>query len=109
MQELDLFYNRIIYREDISWKTCSLIPADNYMFKVNNKNTRTRCEIRSKLTIKTPERRQWRCSSVFIVNFETLLVHLKETIEIRVDDLLQLIKTNEKFLTWESRFQVHPS
>ena len=33
------------------------IPAGNYMFKVNNRNTRTRCEICSKLTIKTPERR----------------------------------------------------
>ena len=33
------------------------IPAGNYMFKINNKNTRTRCEICSKLTIKTPERR----------------------------------------------------
>ena len=28
------------------------------MFKVNNKDTRTRCEIYSKLR-KTPERRQW--------------------------------------------------
>ena len=47
------------------------ISADNYMFKVNNRNTaRTRCEICSNLTIKTPERRQWRCSGVFIVNFE---------------------------------------
>ena len=27
------------------------------MFKVNNRNTRTRCEICPKLTIKTPERR----------------------------------------------------
>ena len=35
----------------------SYIPAGNYMFKVNNRNTRTRCEICSKLTIKTPERR----------------------------------------------------
>ena len=32
-------------------------PAGNYMFKVNNRNTRTMCEICSKLTIKTPERR----------------------------------------------------
>ena len=32
-------------------------PAGNYMFQVNNRNTRTRCEICSKLTIKTPERR----------------------------------------------------
>ena len=33
-------------------------PADIYMFKVNNRNTRTKCEICSKLIIKTPERRQ---------------------------------------------------
>ena len=32
-------------------------PAGNYMFKVNNRNSRTRCELCSKLTIKTPERR----------------------------------------------------
>ena len=31
------------------------IPTGNYMFKVNNRNTRTRYEICSKLTIKTPE------------------------------------------------------
>ena len=46
------------------------IPAGIYLFKVNNRNTRTRCEICSKLTINTPERRQWRRSGVFIVNFE---------------------------------------
>ena len=45
-------------------------PAGIYLLKVNNRNTRTRCEICSKLTIKTPERRQWRRSGVFIVNFE---------------------------------------
>ena len=33
--------------------------AGIYLFKVNNRNIRTRCEICSKLTIKTPERRQW--------------------------------------------------
>ena len=32
--------------------------AGNYMFKVNNRHTRTRCEVSSKLTIKTPERRK---------------------------------------------------
>ena len=46
----------------------NIYPAGNYTFKVNNKNTRTRCEICSKLTIKRPER--WRHSGVFIVNFE---------------------------------------
>ena len=45
-------------------------PAGIYLFKVNNRNTKARCEICSKLTIKTPERRHWRCSGFFIVNFE---------------------------------------
>ena len=40
-------------------------PAEIYMFKVNKRNTRTRCEICSKLTIKTPEQRR-----VFTANFE---------------------------------------
>ena len=39
------------------------------MFKVNYRNFRTR-EICSNLTVKTLERRQWRRSGVFIVNFE---------------------------------------
>ena len=38
--------------------------------QVKNRNTKTRCEICSKLTIKTPERWYWRRSDVFIVNFE---------------------------------------
>ena len=46
------------------------IPAGNYMSKVSNRNTGTRCEICPKLTIKTPEGRNWRRSGVFIVNFE---------------------------------------
>ena len=32
-------------------------PVEIYLFKVNNRNTRTTCEICSKLTKKTPERR----------------------------------------------------
>ena len=32
-------------------------PAGIYMFKANNRNTRTRCKICTKLTLKTPERR----------------------------------------------------
>ena len=34
-----------------------LVSAGIYLLKVNNKNTRTRYEIYSKLTIKTPEER----------------------------------------------------
>ena len=33
------------------------LPAGIYLLKVNNRSTRTTCEICSKLTIKTPERR----------------------------------------------------
>ena len=35
-----------------------------YLFEINNGNTRTMCESCSKLTIKTPERRHYRRSSV---------------------------------------------
>ena len=54
------------------WINKSPNPIGNYIFKVNNRNTRTRYEICSKFTIKTPERCQWRrrCSGVFTVNFE---------------------------------------
>ena len=46
------------------------IEAGIYLLKVNNRNTRTRCEIFSKFTIKIPQRRQWRLSGIFIVSFE---------------------------------------
>ena len=55
------------------------ITAGIYRLKINNRNSRTRREICSKLTIKTPERRHSRRStystpsskvSIFIVNFE---------------------------------------
>ena len=48
----------------------NLNPASIYLLKVNNRNTRTRCEIYSKLITKTQERRHWRLSGVFIANFE---------------------------------------
>ena len=40
---------------------------------MNNRNTRERCEICLKITIKTPERHQLCCSGVFIFNFEHIL------------------------------------
>ena len=45
----------------------SKFPAGIYLLKVSNRNARTRGELCSVLTIKTPER--WRRSGVF-VNFE---------------------------------------
>ena len=40
------------------------------IYLANERNTRKRCQICSKLTIKTPERRQQHRSDNFIVNFE---------------------------------------
>ena len=48
----------------------TIYPAGNYLFKFKNRNSRTRCEMYSKLTIKTLERRHWRSSGFFIVKFE---------------------------------------
>ena len=48
----------------------NLNPAGFYLFKVNNRNTRTRCELSSKLKMKTQERNEWRHSGVVNVNFE---------------------------------------
>ena len=45
------------------------LPANIYLFKFNG-NTRKRCKICSKWTIKTPEQRQWRRSGGLIFNFE---------------------------------------
>ena len=42
------------------------------MFKINNRNTRTRRELRSKLTIETPDISP-NISSVSIVNFEHVI------------------------------------
>ena len=49
-----------------------MIPANSYLLKVNNRNTRTRREIYSKLKIKTPDDVAVFSVNVavFIVNFE---------------------------------------
>ena len=48
----------------------SVFPAGIYLPKVINGNTKTKCEICSDLTIKTPERCDWYHSGIFVVNFE---------------------------------------
>ena len=55
---------------NLGWKLFRKIPVGIYLLKVNNRITRSRCKICSKLTIKAPERRQWRRSGVVIVSFE---------------------------------------
>ena len=61
-------------------------PAGIYQLNVNYKNTRRSCEKYSKLTIKAPERRQWRRSNFLTVNFEHIshlvLVFLMLTLNI---------------------------
>ena len=47
-------------------------PAGIYLLKINNRNTRARCEISSKLTLKIPERRHWRRSRIIFVTFELI-------------------------------------
>ena len=49
-------------------KNSRLLCTCMYRLKVKNRNTRTRCEICSKLTINTPERRQWCHSNVSIID-----------------------------------------
>ena len=49
-------------------------PTNVDSFKFNNRTSRKRYEICSKLTIKTVELCQWRRSGVFIVHFERLNV-----------------------------------
>ena len=62
-----------------------------YLLQVNNKNTQIRCEICSKLTIKTPKRRQRRRSGAFIVNFE----HISQLV------LVSLLLTLKRSADWE--------
>ena len=45
------------------------LPTGIHLLKVGNRNTRRRCKICSKLTIKTLERRHWCCSNFVISNF----------------------------------------
>ena len=91
------------------------ILANIYLLKVNNINFRKRCEICSKLAIQTSERRHWRHSDVFSVNFEYishlfllfLLLTLNKWILVRIR-LLPLFYDNEelyknlqfRWLTW---------
>ena len=49
------------------WNCTFSGPTGIYLFEFSNNNSRKRCEICSKLTIETAERRQWRSSDVFTV------------------------------------------
>ena len=55
------------------WKHQKTSPTGIYLLKVNNKNIRTKCEIYSKLSIRTPELNHWLRSGLFIINLEHIL------------------------------------
>ena len=61
--------------DGINWFIC--VPASIYLLKVNNRNTRTRCEICSKLTIKLSERRRclYCCFSKMIRRNKLIFLH----------------------------------
>ena len=50
--------------------------------KVNYRDTRIKCEICSKITVKTPERPHWHCSGVFTVNFEYAILGCEDASKI---------------------------
>ena len=61
-------------------ETIIVNSADIYLLKVNNRNTRTRCETCSNLTIKTIERRQWHLVLAFLLlTLDTSLLAEKVT------------------------------
>ena len=62
----------------------SYYPANIYLFKVNNRNTRKRSEISSKLTIKTTERRQLLTLNKFYTVFSVLLLTLNKKMLARI-------------------------
>ena len=59
MEKIKIF---LLYRN--CQHALEFFQAGIYLLKVNNRKTRRR------LTIKTPEQRHWRPSTVFIVNFD---------------------------------------
>ena len=72
-QNLRIFFHYTLqclrkYYDGIKWIQ-KINPANIYLLEVNNGNTRKRCEICSKLTIKTPK-----LSSISIVYFEQVNV-----------------------------------
>ena len=58
------------FRKGIRWILkcrARTLTTNKYIDKFNNKNTRKRCETSSKLTVKTPERRHWPISPLFLM------------------------------------------
>ena len=95
-------------------------PVDNYMFKVINWNTRIRCEIYLKLTIKTPMAPLWcsyftpwcpyftPCSSVSIVKFQQIYAGWVTSVTADIDILVFEFMTYQKTF-WYSLYTLEIS
>ena len=66
----------IVNFEQVNAGWLTIFPVGIYSFKNNNGNTRTMCEICSKLTIKMPERRHQRHSGVFVEQISLIAMAL---------------------------------
>ena len=66
----DLISHLLLLFQLLSLNRSISVPSRYLPTKVNHRNTRTRREICSELTIKTAERCHWRRSGFFIANFE---------------------------------------
>ena len=83
---------------DVSTNLFIFNPASIYLLKVNNRGSRTSCEICSELTIKTLEWDHWHLSGVFIVNFE-YTSHLALVFQLlTLTRLMMHVKSNPKDL-----------
>ena len=83
-----------------------------YLFKVNNENTKTTCEISLNLTIKTPERDVITSLLSFNINFEqishTAVVFLFLTLNKHMPvGLWEIFRTLEEHLGKETREIIH--
>ena len=91
------------------------IPAGIYLLKVNNRNTKTRCKICSKVTLKIPERRPKRRSGVFFVNFKHishlvllfLLLTLNMELPAGIITLLSAAKPHKPLLLGKDYFMLN--
>ena len=68
----------LCFISSLLYSACGNVSAGNYMFKVNNRKTRTRCAISSRLTTKTIERRRYQflISFSFLFSFYFILVNI---------------------------------
>ena len=67
------FFEICKYWNEWSKNSIAAFPANIYLFKFNNRYTRKRFEICSKLTTARPEQRR-RHSGIFVINFEQVNV-----------------------------------